>query len=226
MVITDTRHLTTLPHDPDHQVLTTDPTLTITTLEGKRVAVLPSCLGPTLAALPQSPGHHLQQRVPTFPRSNDNFLSVQNIKTVFAEQTPSMHQLHPTTGNILSCVPTKYTGHIDGANYDHLHVHQLHWTQQTMPVTNGPNGTAMSQQMAIQVVGFSKMLSSRFEQTGSRLDMLDNILITFAERISRDKWFYAWFASAPALTVVRRFVSIGTNTSGRGEWKISLVPVQ
>jgi len=41
------RHHMTLPHDPDHQALTTNLTTTITTTEGKRVTVLPFCLGPT-----------------------------------------------------------------------------------------------------------------------------------------------------------------------------------
>ena len=41
------RHHMTLLHDPDHQALTTDPTLTITTPEGKHVTVLPFRLGPT-----------------------------------------------------------------------------------------------------------------------------------------------------------------------------------
>ena len=40
-------HHMTLLHDPDHQALTTDPTLTITTPERKQVTVLPFRLGPT-----------------------------------------------------------------------------------------------------------------------------------------------------------------------------------
>src|SRR5882757_4286730 len=41
------RHHMTLLHDPDHQALTTDPTLTVITPEGKQVTVLPFRLGPT-----------------------------------------------------------------------------------------------------------------------------------------------------------------------------------
>ena len=40
------RHHMTLLHDPDHQALTTDPTFTITTPEGKQITVLPFRLGP------------------------------------------------------------------------------------------------------------------------------------------------------------------------------------
>lgn len=69
---------------------------------------------------------------------------MQNIKMAFAEQTPSMHQLQPTTGNILSRVPAQYISHVNGVNYDHLQVRQLHWTQQRIP-TNGLNGTTVSQ---------------------------------------------------------------------------------
>ena len=69
---------------------------------------------------------------------------MQNIKMAFAEQTPSIHQLQPTTGNILSRVPAQYIGHVSGVNYDHLQMRQLHWTQQRIP-TNGLNGTNVSQ---------------------------------------------------------------------------------
>ena len=40
------RHHMTLLHNPDHQVLTTDPTFTIMTPEGKQITVLPFRLGP------------------------------------------------------------------------------------------------------------------------------------------------------------------------------------
>ena len=66
---------------------------------------------------------------------------MQNIKMAFAEQTPTMHQLQSTTGNILNRVPAQYMGHV---NYDHLQVRQLHWTQQRIP-TNGLNGTTVAQ---------------------------------------------------------------------------------
>ena len=69
---------------------------------------------------------------------------MQNIKMAFAEQTPTMHQLQPTTGNILPRVPAQYMGHVNGVNYDHLQVRQLHWTQQRIP-TNGLNGTTATQ---------------------------------------------------------------------------------
>ena len=69
---------------------------------------------------------------------------MQNIKMAFAEQTPTMHQLQPTAGNILSRVPAQYMGHVNGVNYDHLQVRQLHWTQQRIP-TNGLNGTTVAQ---------------------------------------------------------------------------------
>jgi hypothetical protein len=41
------RHHMMLLHDPEHQALTTDPTLTVTTPEGKQITVLPFRLGPT-----------------------------------------------------------------------------------------------------------------------------------------------------------------------------------
>jgi enhancer of polycomb-like protein len=66
---------------------------------------------------------------------------MQNIKMAFAEQTPTMHQLQSTTGNILNRVPAQYMGHV---NYDHLQVRQLHWTQQRIP-TNGLNGATVAQ---------------------------------------------------------------------------------
>ena len=69
---------------------------------------------------------------------------MQNIKMAFAEQTPTMHQLQPTTGNILPRVPAQYMGHVNGVNYDHLQVRQLHWAQQRIP-TNGLNGTTVTQ---------------------------------------------------------------------------------
>ena len=69
---------------------------------------------------------------------------MQNIKMAFAEQTPTMHQLQPTAGNILSRVPAQYMGHVNGVNYDHLQVRQLHWTPQRIP-TNGLNGTTVAQ---------------------------------------------------------------------------------
>jgi len=69
---------------------------------------------------------------------------MQNIKMAFAEQAPTMHQLQPTTGNILSRVPAQYMGHVNGVNYDHLQVRQLHWAQQRIP-TNGLNGTTAAQ---------------------------------------------------------------------------------
>jgi len=69
---------------------------------------------------------------------------MQNIKMAFAEQAPTMHQLQPATGNILSRVPAQYIGHVNGVNYDHLQVRQLHWAQQRIP-TNGLNGTTVAQ---------------------------------------------------------------------------------
>lgn len=69
---------------------------------------------------------------------------MQNIKMAFAEQAPSMHQLQPTTGNMLSRVPAQYIGHVNGVNYDHLQVRPLHWAQQRIP-TNGLNGAAVAQ---------------------------------------------------------------------------------
>jgi len=83
------------------------------------------------------------------PYSNQtsNVLSaqqMQNIKMAFAEQAPTMHQLQPTTGNILSRVPAQYMGHVNGVGYDHIQVRQLHWTPQRIP-TNGLNGTTVTQ---------------------------------------------------------------------------------
>jgi enhancer of polycomb-like protein len=69
---------------------------------------------------------------------------MQNIKMAFAEQTPAMHQLQPATGNILSRVPAQYIGHVNGVNFDHLQVRQLHWPPQRIP-TNGLNGTTVTQ---------------------------------------------------------------------------------
>ena len=82
-----------------------------------------------------------------FSGQTSNVLSaqqMQNIKMAFAEQTPTIHQLQPTTGNILSRVPAQYMGHVNGVNYDHLQVRQLHWAQQRIP-TNGLNGTTVTQ---------------------------------------------------------------------------------
>ena len=288
------RHHMTLLHDPDHQALTTDPTLTITTPEGKQVTVLPFRLGPTHSQprrevqaamqrpapaqtpLPSMPpgtpismqsqlkkmqppiissvripssgsmrppapptmpaiSTHVSQPVaetptdpsktapsegsttpqdvapqpqpepqvpiqpepivltpastspvkppsqnqqptpvsmnipviangyhipvagfsPTIPNSTslpysaqtNNVLSaqqMQNIKMVFAEQASTMHQTPSTTGSLLSRVPAQYMGHVNGVNYDHLQVRQLHWTQQRIP-TNGLNGTTVAQ---------------------------------------------------------------------------------
>ena len=84
----------------------------------------------------------------SYPGQTSNVLSaqqMQNIKMAFAEQAPTMHQLQPTTGNILSRVPAQYMGHVNGVNYDHLQVRQLHWAQQRIP-TNGLNGTTAAQQ--------------------------------------------------------------------------------
>lgn len=286
------RHHMTLLHDPDHQALTTDPTLTITTPEGKQVTVLPFRLGPThsqprrevqatiqrsapvqtpIPSMPPGTPISMQSQLkkmqplsmssvrvpssgsmrppapptmpaisthvsqptdetpsdtsspappeaapqevvpqpqpevqaqpqlePTIPASTStspvrppsqgqqppavgmnlpvitnsyhipvpgfstaisnstplpysaqtsNVLSaqqMQNIKMAFAEQTPSIHQLQPTTGNILSRVPAQYIGHVNGVGYDHLQVRQLQWAQQRIP-TNGLNGTTVSQ---------------------------------------------------------------------------------
>ena len=81
-----------------------------------------------------------------FSGQTGNVLSaqqMQNIKMAFAEQTPSsMHQLQPSTGNLLSRVPAQYIGHVN--NYDQLQVRQMHWPQQRIP-TNGLNGTTVSQ---------------------------------------------------------------------------------
>ena len=287
------RHHMTLLHDPDHQALTTDPTLTITTSEGKQITVLPFRLGPThsqprreVQAIAQRPvpvqtptpsmppgtpismqsqlkkmqpstissirvpssgsmrppappsmpaisTHVSQPTTETSPETSDSTASegntasqdiapqsqpetpvqpqleptvptpvstspvrppsqnqqqpavgmnlpviassyhipvtgfsttipnstslpysgqtsntlsaqqMQNIKMVFAEP-PSMHQLQPTTGNIISRVPAQYIGHVNGVNYDHVQVRQLHWAQQRIP-TNGLNGTTVSQ---------------------------------------------------------------------------------
>ena len=82
-----------------------------------------------------------------FSGQTSNVLSaqqMQNIKIAFAEQAPSMHQLQPATGNIISRVPAPYINHVNGVNYDHLQVRQLHWAQQRIP-TNGHNGTTVSQ---------------------------------------------------------------------------------
>ena len=82
-----------------------------------------------------------------YSSQTSNVLSVQqmeNIKMAFAEQSPSLHQLQPTTGNMLSRVPAQYIGHVNGVNYDHLQVRPLHWAQQRIP-TNGLNGTAVPQ---------------------------------------------------------------------------------
>lgn len=68
---------------------------------------------------------------------------MQNIKMAFAEQSSTVHQLQPTTGNMLSRVPAQYMGHVNGVNYD-LQVRQLHWAQQRIP-TNGLNGTTVAQ---------------------------------------------------------------------------------
>lgn len=288
------RHHMTLLHDPDHQALTTDPTITITTTEGKQVTVLPFRLGPThsqprrevqaaiqrptpvqipipsmppgmpismqsqlkkmqpptmssvrvpstgsmrppapptmpvisthathsiteaptdtpdsapsegstisqdAAPQPQSETHTQLQPEPIAPTTTStspirppsrnqqptavgmnlpvitnsyhipvagfsaavpnstslpyagqtsNVLSaqqMQNIKMAFAEQAPTIHQLQPTTGSILSRVPAQYMGHVNGVNYDHLQVRQLHWAQQRIP-TNGLNGSSVAQ---------------------------------------------------------------------------------
>ena len=102
------RHHMTLLHDPDHQALTTNPTLTITTPEGKQVTVLPFRLGPThsqprreVQATIQCPAP-IQTPIPSMPPGTP--ISVQSqLKKM---QPPTLSSVRvPSTGSMRPPAP-------------------------------------------------------------------------------------------------------------------------
>ena len=101
------RHHMTLLHDPDHQALTTDPTLTITTPEGKQVTVLPFRLGPThpqprwevqatiqRTTPVQTPTPSMPPGTPISTQSQLKEMQPPTMPSVRVPSTGSMHPLH------------------------------------------------------------------------------------------------------------------------------------
>ena len=105
-------------------------------------------------------------------------------------------------------------GHVNGVNYDHLQVRQLHWTRQRVP-TDGLNGTTVAQPNgytgAFQQGTVNGIRTEWYHRWISRWAIF--LATAFAERASRTKRLAAWFTSTTILAIVCRFISTNANTS-------------